>query len=77
MRAEAGLLEAAPESRVRLRGETLLLEVPFARAAQALAGAGRRAAPLAKQSSEPEVVIDRPKGVPPLSRIIARDRPRE
>jgi hypothetical protein len=77
MRAEAGLLEAAPDARVALRGERLLLEVPLAHAAAALAGAGRRAAPMARVPLEPDVVVDRPPGVPPLSRVIARDRPRE
>ncbi|AKF03363.1 hypothetical protein [Sandaracinus amylolyticus] len=77
MRAESGLLEHAPESRVSLRGGRLVLEVPFARAAEALSGVGRRAAPLAKPQGGPDVVVDRPKGVPPLSRLIERDRPRD
>jgi hypothetical protein len=78
MRAEAGLLEADPGARTTLRDGRLVLEVAFARAAEALSGAGRRATPLAREAAEePEVVIDRPHGVEPLARIIARDRPTE
>ncbi|HEY8431337.1 MAG TPA: hypothetical protein VIL20_23315 [Sandaracinaceae bacterium] len=74
MRAEAGLLEASPDAAVRLRGaggeERLVLEVPVASAAAALAGVGRRAAPLAREQAEqPRTVVDRPKGVPRLSRL--------
>lgn len=76
MRTEAGLLEVAPDARAVLRGGRLRIDVPFARAAEALSGVGRRAAPLAKPGG-PDVVIDRPKGVAPLSRIIERDRPRD
>lgn len=74
MRAEAGLLEASPEASARLLGrsgeERLVLEVPVAEAAPALAAAGRRAAPLAREQAEqPQTVVDRPKGVPRLSRL--------
>lgn len=77
MRAESGLLEHAPDARVSLREERLHLDVPMDRAAAALSGVGRRAAPLAKVSTASEVVVDRPQGVQPLSKIIERDRPRE
>lgn len=78
MRAESGLLEQAGDTaRASLRGGRLILEVPFDRAAEALSGVGRRAAPLAKPQPGPAVVVDRPKGVEPLSRIIERDRPRD
>jgi hypothetical protein len=75
MRAESGLLEVDPSSRVTLRDDRLLLEVPVARAAEALAGVGRRSTPLAKLPIEPETVVDRPRGVAPLSKLIERDRP--
>ncbi len=77
MRAEAGLLEHAPDARATLRGGRLHLELPFERAAEALSGVGRRAAPLVHLRAGSEVVIDRPKGLAPLSKIIERDRPRD
>lgn len=82
MRAESGLLEGGGGI-VRRRGETFVLEVAIDDAATALAAVGRRAAPLAKEPSLAKeqggrkVVVDRPKGVEPLAKIIARDRPRE
>lgn len=74
MRAEAGLLEACPDAVVRLRGHgdgaRLVLEVPVADAAAALAGAGRREAPLARHHAEqPKDIVDRPKGIPRISRL--------
>jgi hypothetical protein len=75
MRAESGLLEHAPDARATLRGGRLYMELPFDRAAEALSGVGRRAAPLVHLRSGSEVVIDRPKGIAPLSKIIERDRP--
>ncbi len=77
MRAEAGLLEASPDARVWLRRGTLRLEIAFDRAADGLSGVGRRAAPMSKIPQGPEVVVDRPHGVAPLSRILERDRPRD
>lgn len=77
MRAEAGLLEGSADAAVHLRGERLVLEVPVAQAAVGLAGAGRRSAPLAREQAEqPQTVVDRPKGVPRLSRL-ERDPDRE
>lgn len=76
MRAESGLLEASPEARASLRGGRLILEVALERAALALSGVGRRAAPMSQLVIEPQVVLDRPKGVAPLTRIIERDRPK-
>ena len=75
---EAGLLEAHPEGAVRGRGAgdalTLTIEVPVDRAAPALAAMGRRATPLAREQAEtPDSVVDRPKGVQKLSRILERD----
>jgi hypothetical protein len=74
MRAEAGLLEATPTGIVRLRGapgqERLVLEVPIADAAAGLAAVGRRSAPLARERAQtPKSVVDRPKGLPRLSRL--------
>lgn len=80
LRAEAGLLEASPEAAVHLRGEgdsaQLVMEVPILDAAAALAAAGRRAAPFARQHAEaPKDVVDRPKGMPRISRL-ERERER-
>jgi len=75
MRAEAGALEACgPDAVVRLRGERLIVELPVDRAPAALSCMGRRATPLARQQAEaPTTVVDRPKGVPRISRLIERD----
>ena len=84
MRAEAGLLEAcgvtAPA--VGLRGapgdERLVFEVPIDRAPDALSQMGRRATPLAREQADaPDSVVDRPKGVGKLSRLIERDMKRD
>lgn len=74
MRAEAGLLEASPAGVARLQGapgeERLVLEVSMADAPVALAAVGRRAAPLAREQAQPQKdVVDRPKGLPRLSRL--------
>lgn len=74
MRAEAGLLEASSAAVVRLRGEPgaerLVLEVPIMDAAAGLAAVGRRSAPLAREQAQPQKsVVDRPKGLPRLSRL--------
>lgn len=81
LRAEAGLLEASRAASVRLEGSgedaRLVLEVPITDAAAALAGAGRRAAPLARHHAEqPKAVVDRPKGVPRIS-TLERDPDRD
>ncbi|MGF1466957.1 MAG: hypothetical protein ACFCGT_12570 [Sandaracinaceae bacterium] len=80
LRAEAGLLEAHPDAAARLRGpagdEVLRLELPAAVAPEALSSVGRRAHPMAREQSEaPQVVVDRPPGVPRLREWIDRDRP--
>lgn len=75
MRAEAGLLEAVPDGAVRLRDDTLELSLPVARAPAALAGMGRRAAPLAKDETGTQgTVVDRPKGVRRISTLVERDK---
>lgn len=75
MRAEAGALEACgPSASVRLRGERLVIELPIQDAPAALSAMGRRATPLAREQAEaPTTVVDRPKGVPRISRLIERD----
>ena len=74
MRAEAGAVEAlGPDAAVRLEGDTLRFALPAEAAPSALAAMGRRAAPLARDRAEaPDHVVDRPKGVPKLSRVIER-----
>ncbi|HJL18744.1 MAG TPA: hypothetical protein RMH99_23990 [Sandaracinaceae bacterium LLY-WYZ-13_1] len=75
MRAEAGALEGCgPDVAVRLRGERLVIDLPVAEAPAALSQIGRRATPLAREQAEaPKTVVDRPKGVPRISRLIERD----
>jgi len=78
MRAEAGLIEALgtdSAAAVRLRGaageETLGFDVPAGAAAAALAAMGRRAAPVAREQAQaPKTVVDRPKGVRRISRMM-------
>lgn len=74
MRAEAGLLEASEDGRVRLSGDRLVLSVPIELAAAALACAGRREAPLADVPLGPQEVLDRPRGVPSMTSILERER---
>lgn len=76
MRAEAGAIEATgADVAVRFDGERLHVELPIDSAPAALAAMGRRAAPLARDQAEsPDSVLDRPKGVPRLSRLIERER---
>jgi len=74
LRAEAGLLEASRDAVVHLRGSgddaRLILEIPVSDSASALAAAGRRAAPLARHHAEqPKDVVDRPRGMPRISRL--------
>ena len=75
MRAEAGLIEACgPEAAVHLVGDHLVIAVPVADAPTALSAMGRRATPLAKDQAQPNrPVVDRPQGVPRLSKIAERD----
>lgn len=79
MRAEAGLVEAAGVGgAVRLEGsegaERLVFQIGIEEAPDALANMGRRAAPLAREAADaPRSVVDRPAGVPRLSRLIERD----
>jgi hypothetical protein len=74
MRAEAGLLEASEDGRVRFNKDRLVLSVPIEDAARALAFAGRREAPLAEVPLGPQEVLDRPRGVPSMSSILERER---
>jgi hypothetical protein len=74
MRAEAGLLEACEEARVRYANERLILSVPIEFAAHALAAAGRREAPLERVPMGSETVLDRPRGVPSMKSVIERER---
>ncbi len=63
MRTEAGLALAGAGA-VRLRDGKLCFELDPALAPAALANAGRRAAPLAKdETGQEEIVVDRPRGV--------------
>lgn len=72
MRAEAGLAEAGAGA-VRLRDGKLCFELDPALAPAALANAGRRAAPLAKdETGKTETVVDRPRGV---RRIVENEPP--
>jgi hypothetical protein len=69
MRTEAGLIEAGADAHVGLREGRLVIDVPIGDAPAALAAAGRRIAPLAREQAEaPREVIDRPKGVPRAKR---------
>ena len=71
MRAEAGAIEASGDAaRVHLRNDRLVIDLPVEGAPAAMAAIGRRATPLAREQAEAEkTVVDRPKGVPRLSRI--------
>ncbi|HBQ14517.1 MAG: hypothetical protein RLP09_25145 [Sandaracinaceae bacterium] len=75
VRAEAGLIEACGfGAAVRLVGDAFVITVPSAQASEALASMGRRAAPLVRdQEGAPKTVVDRPKGVPRLSKLVERD----
>lgn len=74
MRAEAGMLEASEEARVRYTNDRLVLSVPIEVAAHALAAAGRREAPLEHMALGTETVVDRPRGVRSMKDIIERER---
>lgn len=73
LRVEAGVLEATRSARVSVKGGMLRIAVPLASAADALASVGFRAAPLARNAEGPRTVVDRPKGVLPMSAIIERE----
>ncbi|MFK7987045.1 MAG: hypothetical protein AB8I08_13555 [Sandaracinaceae bacterium] len=74
MRAEAGLIEGVGwQGSVRLVDGELRFALPVENAALALSGMGRRATPLAKEQAEAlEDVVDRPKGVQRLSKVLER-----
>ena len=74
MRAESGVLEGSPDAHVHLIGDRLELSVPMERAPQALAGAGRRSAPMTRQEMGKETIVDRPRGVRPIAEIVERER---
>ncbi|MDW8247005.1 MAG: hypothetical protein RMJ84_10550 [Sandaracinaceae bacterium] len=75
MRAEAGVLSVTPEGRVEVRNGMLHLSVPFDRAAEALAQVSHREFFMSKNTEGPKTIVDRPKGLPPLSAIIERVQP--
>lgn len=71
MRAEAGAIEGCgPDAIVRLRKDRLVIDLPIDQANTALSAIGFRATPLAREQAEaPKTVVDRPKGVPRISRL--------
>lgn len=73
LRAEAGVLEVTPKGRVEVKGGVMTLTLPIERAAEALAAVGFREAPIARTSEGPRTVVDRPKGVLPMSAIVERE----
>jgi hypothetical protein len=75
MRAEAGLVEACgADAAVHLVGDRLVFSVPVADAPNALSAMGRRATPLAKDQAQPtKSVVDRPQGMPRLSKLVERN----
>ncbi|MBX7192770.1 MAG: hypothetical protein K1X94_11965 [Sandaracinaceae bacterium] len=74
LRAEAGVLEVTQNGRVEVRDGVMTLSVPITRAAEALAAVGFREAPIARTAEGPRTVVDRPKGVPPMSAIVEREQ---
>ncbi len=73
LRVEAGVLEATRGARVSVKGGMLRIALPLGAAADALAAVGFRALPLARNAEGPRTVVDRPKGVLPMSAIIERE----
>ena len=74
LRAEAGVIEVAPEGRVEVRDGIMTLSMPLSRAAEALSAVGFREAPIARAGEGPRTVVDRPRGVPPMSAIVEREQ---
>jgi hypothetical protein len=73
LRAEAGVIEVTPKGRVEVRNGTMTLTIPIGVAAEALAAVGFREAPIARTHEGPRTVVDRPKGVLPISAIVERE----
>ncbi len=73
LRAEAGLLEVTPEGRVEVKDGVMTLSVPITYAAEALSAVGFREAPIARTVEGPRTVVDRPKGVRPISAILEHE----
>jgi hypothetical protein len=73
LRAEAGVLEVTSEGRVEVRDGVMTLSIPLKRAAESLAAVGFREAPIARAGEGPRTVVDRPKGVLPMSAIVERE----
>lgn len=76
LRAEAGLLEADPDASATIRDGVLELRVALVCAADAIAAAGRREAPMARTPVGPRTVVDRPVGVPSMRAIEEREKRR-
>lgn len=74
MRAEAGMLEVRAGGRVGYKDGRLRIEVSIEHAADALAAAGRREAPMTKVPMGPDTMMDRPAGVPSMRDVIERER---
>lgn len=74
LRAEAGVLEVTTSGRVTVRDGVMTLSIPLARAAEALAAVGFREAPIARSAEGPRTVVDRPRGVQPMSAIVEREQ---
>lgn len=74
MRAEAGMLEAGDNGRVGYKNGRLRIELDLDRAADALAAMGRREAPMTRVPMGPDVMMDRPEGVPSMRDVIERER---
>jgi len=68
LQADAALSEAQLGLLVvDVRDGVMTLTIPLARAAEALSAVGFREAPIARTTEGPRTVVDRPKGVPPMS----------
>lgn len=74
LRAEAGVLEVTNHGRVDVRDGVMTLTIPLARAAEALSAVGFREAPIARTTEGPRTVVDRPRGVKPMSEIVEREQ---
>lgn len=73
LRAEAGVFEVTQHGHVGVKDGVLTLSVPLERAAEALAAVGFREAPMARGQEGPRTVVDRPRGVLPMSAIVERE----
>ncbi len=73
LRAEAGVCEITSQGRVEVRKGVMTLTIPIGVAAEALSAVGFREAPIARTHEGPRTVVDRPKGVLPMSAIVERE----